>query len=108
MPILIFFAILIMIAGGIFAFGRWDARAEARMEAEWREQTRRSCAETVAFFKAERDRENARTGELVKLSWVELRAWHERLTGQPCECPTKHAIAEHIYWHERRHAKGSS
>jgi hypothetical protein len=87
--------------GGTFALFRWDERRQAREDAEWNAQIRKNCAETVAYFRAEDDREKARVRELVQLSWPELRAWHERISGNPCECPTKAHIAKRIYYHER-------
>jgi hypothetical protein len=92
------FVVLALLGGGIYLIKRWADRKAQAID----DDLLASHNRTVEFFVREHEREVTRINELVKLPWSELRAWCERINGQPCECPTKGKIAQRIYWHERR------
>lgn len=94
---------VVTVIGMLVAFDR----SEARKEREWICSQTETMRSTVEWFQAEKESMRALELELRDKPWPQLRKLCEVETGRPCECATRYAVAQKIWWTRRRRELGS-
>lgn len=90
--------VCILIAIVLVTFVALFVRADMRSE-RWQKEWRAGHEFGVHLAKvAESDDRTALAGEFATKPWREVRAICETLHGTPCECATKAAAADKVWW----------
>jgi len=91
-----------LLVGGVVGLLVAFDRNEAKKEREWDRRQVETMRKSVEWFRTEKESQRALELELRGKPWPELRKFCELETGRPCECATRYAVVQNIWWTRQR------